>query len=156
MTMATTWRPFWTLSVMRIFFNTLKLGIMRIFFHFEMTMATTSHHNKWISHDKKWTRKKNPKKSPKERPVWVRGPSPPMADHVLDLVFKLRPLIIGVHVGVDSEFGVRVFRGTFFLGSPEARCSDSESRFFFWYIYSSIPGHRNHRMTQPTCFSKKF
>jgi len=48
--------------------------------------------------------KKNHEKNLEEKPVWVRGPSPPMADHVLDLGFKPRPLIIGMHVGVEPEF----------------------------------------------------
>ena len=34
-----------------------------------------------------------------------KAPSPPMANHVLDLIFKARPYIIGMYVGVRPNFG---------------------------------------------------
>ena len=34
---------------------------------------------------------KKPKRKPEGKTVWVKGPSPPMANHALDLIFKPRP-----------------------------------------------------------------
>ena len=66
-------------------------------------------------------KKKNPRKKPRVEGEdrLGRGPKSPHGElrssHVLNLGFKLRPLMIGVHGGVGLEFGW----GTFFLGNAD-------------------------------------
>jgi hypothetical protein len=48
--------------------------------------------------------KKKLEQNSKEKTVWDKGPSLPMANHVLDLIFKAPSSIIGVHVGFGVEF----------------------------------------------------
>jgi len=75
------------------------------------------------------------RKIPKEKTVWVEVPSPPMATYAratyLNLVFKLWPLMIGVHVGVGRiRVGVFVyflfFRVEFLLKTESGYLRDAE------------------------------
>jgi len=57
-----------------------------------------------VRKDQSPSKKKIEGKKPKEKTVWFKGPSLPMVNHVIDLVFKPQPHIIGVHVGVRPKF----------------------------------------------------